>query len=78
MASRVMSRLVDAELRQRLVDGLLNGFFGDGVGHVWFSLVVSAAQADMPPSTYSVVPVTYPASSEARNRTAAATSSGVP
>ena len=32
----------------------------------------------MPPSTKRVVPVTYAASSEARKRTAAATSSGWP
>src|SRR3954454_7596917 len=46
--------LVHAELGQRVEDGLLDGLGGDGGGHGGFSF----AQADMPPSTNNVVPVT--------------------
>src|SRR6185312_8217023 len=75
---------VGAEARERLDDARLDGVWScdchggwapwGGWGW-WAGLRVQAA---MPPSTDSTDPVTYEAASEARKRTHAATSSGVP
>src|SRR4051812_43963359 len=69
---------IGAELDQRAGQTGLDLLGGDGGGHVRFSLFRGCGQALSPPSTTSVAPVTYEASSEARKRMQAATSSGVP